>query len=321
MNYSNEEIREEDIRDENELVNIIAGMSYPVEGFPKLLYELSYNLEGFEVKFRNNQDREVKPDIVIGSDNKGILILFEAKSGKNVEDEQIENYSNIKKDDLIDNALFGESLLRNGHDIAYVCYENTFVTDQETGITKKLKGFDNIIKGIKGKYNFPVLVFDKDRSILSLNFENFKDKHLTDELSKEIKIPNTIPNIINFDHHSPKSEIAEEIIRNISSYRLQEKSEFTIEEILHDILSPYPDIVHLIPSDVQVAVKRKVIKLLPFISKKTSYIEWVKPRWIINDKFNLHPSQLKSLENLIVELKKLENSKENNQGQLSLKFQ
>lgn len=289
---------DENIRHENELINILIGLCFPRPAFPNDLYNLGYRIKGFEKIFNNINGNEIKPDMIIACEKKGCLIFFESKSGKNVEKEQIKNYSEITKEDLIRNAGFNKKLLTLGHDISYICYEKTFVNKKE------IKGFNNLLKGIKGKYNFPILVFDKEKSTLSLKYFTFKDDELTSILSKEIKIPmERLPTFIKFDQHSSEEDIEIEVLRSIISYIQVDKMKFTIGEMLSEIISPFPGFKDLIGPQTKKSIKNKLKKVLKQISKdRPDYFTWngEGQAWIIDDKLNgLHYNQLEVLLGLV----------------------
>ncbi|MBM7558128.1 hypothetical protein JOC47_002998 [Halanaerobacter jeridensis] len=277
-------------RHENELINIIAGLCLPRAGFPKTLYNLGYRIRGFDEIFNNHRGDELKPDLIIGCDNKGCTIIFEAKAGKNADRDQLENYNNITKEDLIKNAGFSKKLISSGHDISYVCYEKTFVNKEQ------IDAFNNLIKSIEGNYEFPVIVFDKQNAILDLKHYSFKDEEINKELDKKINIPiNRVPEIINFDQHSDKKEIKIEVIRTIISYILSNKYKFGVEEMLNEILSPFPGITSMIGSQTKKAVKNKLLTVLDNLEEeKPEYFKWDGDNWIIKSKLHgLHSTQLK----------------------------
>lgn len=291
MNYFNNKCTE------NELVNIIIGLSFPRANFPQTLFKLGYKLKGVEQAFVNSKGNTVKPDIIVADDNRGFLIIFEAKSGKNAEEDQLKNYNNISSKDLIQNAGFSNKTIKNGYDITFLTYKYTYVNNQ------KIKAYENLIKSIKGKYKYPVLMFNKKEKYLSLELNRFKDNKLN-EVAQTIEIPvDKIPKFINFDQHSDEKEIKIEVVRNIISYILKGKLMFSIEEVLNDIISPYPGIKEIIGAETKKAVRRKLMKVLKQLrQEKPSYFEWNRSEqiWEIDDRLsNPNYNQLEALHSLV----------------------
>ena len=118
-------------RDENELINIIIGLTFPRAKFPHPFFDLGYEVKAVEQTFINSSGNTVKPDLIIANEEKKFLIIFEAKSGKNAEKEQLKNYEEISDNDLVFNAGFNRNLLQNGYETSYVCYKNTYIKDQK----------------------------------------------------------------------------------------------------------------------------------------------------------------------------------------------
>ncbi|RCW86902.1 hypothetical protein DER71_10610 [Halanaerobium sp. DL-01] len=291
MSYS------DDYRDEKELVNIIIGLTFPRAGFPHPFYDLDYEVKALEQSFVNKKGNTVKPDLIIAS-QRGFLIIFEAKSGKNAEEEQLKNYADIENRDLINNVGFQNIYLEKGFDISYLCYQDTYVEDERIG------AYDNLIKSIKGNYNFAVLKYDKDNSFLSLELNEFNDEKINLLTKSIIKIPkNRIPHFINFDQHSTVKELIPAAVQNIISYILEDKLEFTLEELTNDLLSPYPGIENLIGSETKRAVKNKLKRVMRKLKdKKPEYFSWKNEQkyWKIDDNLTEpNYNQLNALRNLI----------------------
>jgi ribosomal protein S18 len=258
---------------------------------------LEYEVKSLEESFVNIDGNTVKPDLIIAS-KRGYLIIFEAKSGKNAEKHQLENYSNIKNTDLINNAGFKRIYFKKGFDISYICYKNTYIENEKTS------AFENLIKSIDGYYRFAVLKYDKEEGFLSLELNKFKDNKINNLSKNIIKIPkNRIPRFISFDQHSAVKELIPVAVQNIISYILEEKLEFTLEELTNDSLSPYPGIEDLIGSETKKAVKNKLKEVMRKLrEKKPEYFSWKNKQkyWEINDSLSdPNYNQLNALRNLI----------------------
>lgn len=288
-------ISSDNYRNENELINIIIGLTYPRASFPHPLYDFGYEVKAIEKSFVNSSGGTVKPDLIIANEKSGYLITFEAKSGKNAEENQLENYAAVTDNDLKVNAGFSDKSINNGYDISYICYNKTFVKGTRTS------GFNNLIKSIKKKYYFPVLVFNRNNSQLSLEYHKFKDKQLNELFENIVVIPlNRMPEFIKFDQHSDTEEIKMEVIRSIINYIYDGKFSFTIQEMLNEIISPFPGFSDLIGAKTKKSIMGKLKRVLKGLgNEKPDYLEWVHGEWKINKKLSeLHYSQLQALFNL-----------------------
>jgi hypothetical protein len=226
------------------------------------------------------------------------IIIFEAKSGKNADKVQLENYNDIKKLDLIHNAGFQQKLLKNGLVISYVCYKYTYIDNE------KFEAFKHLIKSFEDSYQFPVLMYDRDNSYISLELNDFKDKKINLLTENIIQIPkDKIPQVLNFDQHSSVEELIPVVVQNIISYILEEKLKFTLEELTNDLLSPFPGLESLIGSETKKAVKNKVKSAMSKLkNKKPEYFTWKNDQniWIIDDNLDEpNYNQLNALRNLI----------------------
>ncbi len=285
-------------RDENELLNIIIGLTLPRTGFPSPFYDLGYKVMAIEQSFVNGKGKTVKPDIIIANQDKSILVLFEAKSGKNAELEQLDNYYNIKSKDLINNAGFNRELFDKGFNVSYFCYKLTFIDEE------KVLACENLIKSIEDKYDYPVIMFNKEDGFISLILNEYIDDELNTLFNGILEIPtDKIPRLLKFDQHTTKQEIKNEIIRNILSYILKDKLEFTIEELTSDVISPYSGFEKLIGSQTKKAIKNKVKYAMRDISKeKSDYFNWNSTQkcWKIDESLkDPNYNQLNALKNII----------------------
>jgi len=281
-------------KEEQELIDIIIGMCLPRPKFPTILFDNGYQIKKMEKAFNISNGNEVKPDIIVAAEEKGSLIIFEAKSGKNADEEQADNYSNINEDDLIKNAGFNKDLIGNGFDVSYLCYKKVTVKKEEK------QGFKNLIKSFKSNHNFPVLVFNKEEKELKLKLYKFEDQQLNDIFNKPITIPlDRLPTFIKFNERTKIDEIKPEIIRTIISYTYRDKLKFTIKEILEEIISPFPGFINFFGTRFKKAMMKKIKMALKQLGDKHSkYIEWDtdNKEWCINESLSdLHPMQLKML--------------------------
>lgn len=152
---------------------------------------------------------------------------------------------------------------------------------------------------------------------MSVELNKFKDNKINSLTENIIKIPkNRISKFINFDQHSTVKELVPVAVQNIISYILEDKLEFTLEELTNDLLSPYPGIEDLIGSETKGAVKNKLKTVMSRLNdKKPEYFSWKNEQkyWEITDNLSEpNYNQLNALRNLIGEKTK------NAEGQMSI---
>lgn len=126
-----------------EMMNLIIGMCKGVAGLPRHFFELGYSNRAIEFKFANSDGKTVVPELIIASQTLRHAVLFEWKSGKNTEAEQLRRYSGVTREDLHERVYLLPSESES-HDIAIV------------GIDSYR---ESIIKTIeRDGYSFPVLL-------------------------------------------------------------------------------------------------------------------------------------------------------------------
>src|SRR5690606_6406297 len=111
---------------EQDLVNIIASMTFRIPNYPSVFFEAGYRVEFIEKEFDTNQGgkvKEVKFDIVLNNTDKNHSLSFECKSGS-AEPEQLLKYSHLAAEEMV---LVGgvASHIPSSHtnDITIVCNE------------------------------------------------------------------------------------------------------------------------------------------------------------------------------------------------------
>jgi len=136
------------------VLNLLIGMCKGVAGLPRGLYELGFRDEAVEMRFTNSERRTVAPELIISSEQIHHTVLFEWKEGANTDADQLERYSRVTTNDLVEKALLtrGKCAI---HDFAII------------GLDEHR---ERLPIGIRdGGYNFPVLVIVPDGIEIVLN--------------------------------------------------------------------------------------------------------------------------------------------------------
>lgn len=163
------------------------------------------------------------PDLVIVSSPQNNCILFESKSGNNIENSQAERYKKIKPRDVV-SKLFVDVVggQEPSVDVSYLCF-----SESTQAITTQLNALSA---------TFPVL--EMAPNVLRVAANQFSVSKINGDLSKGIAIErNKIPmGYFPFDENSSDSEVAPLIMQTLVSFARQNKPHFKSDEITQDIV-------------------------------------------------------------------------------------
>lgn len=163
------------------------------------------------------------PDLVIYSNIQNNCILFESKSGNNIEDKQARRYLKVVPDDVVSklyvDAARGQ---KPSVDVTYLCF-----SESTPMIVSQLKAIPA---------SFPVLEMAPDSIRLAAN--SFSVSTLNNDLSSGITIDrNKIPmGYFPFDEDSSDSEVAPRVAQTLVAFARQNKHHFKSDEITQDII-------------------------------------------------------------------------------------
>jgi len=166
---------------------------------------------------------KVVPDLVITSNMQNHCILFESKSGNNIEDSQARRYMQVQPKDVV-TKLFVDTT--GGKypliDVSYLCFSESTQT-----ILTQLQALSAV---------FPIL--EASPVLLRLAANKFGIQKLNDDLSSGIPIDaNKIPmGYYPFDESSSDSEVAPMVMQTVVSFSRQNKPHFSSEEITQDVV-------------------------------------------------------------------------------------
>ena len=205
------------------LINAIIAMCRSDSKWPHYFYDMAYGVKWIEYPFTCSTGETLVPDLVIVSNAQNNCILFESKSGSNIENAQAERYKKVRPDDVV-SKLFVDVVggQKPSIDVTYLCF-----SESTPAIVLQLDALSAA---------FPVLEMAPD--ILRLAANSFSVSKITNDLSKGIAIDrNKIPmGYFPFDEDSSDSEVAPLVVQTLVSFASQNKPHFKSEEITQDII-------------------------------------------------------------------------------------
>jgi hypothetical protein len=90
------------------LLNAVIAMCRSDSKWPHYFFDLGYGVKWIEQPFSCTTGDKVVPDLVITSNMQNHCILFESKSGNNIEDSQARRYMQVQPKDVV-TKLFVET--------------------------------------------------------------------------------------------------------------------------------------------------------------------------------------------------------------------
>jgi hypothetical protein len=205
------------------LLNAIIAMCRSDSRWPHYFYDLGYGVKWLEYPFTCNTGENLVPDLVIVSNAQNNCILFESKSGSNIDNDQAERYKKVKPVDVV-SKLFVDVVggQEPSVDVSYLCFSEATCT-----IVAQLNALS---------VAFPVV--EVAPNVLRLVANQFTTPKLNNDLMRGIAIDRSkIPmGYLPFDEDSSDSEIAPLIVQTLVSFASQNKPHFTSEEVTRDIV-------------------------------------------------------------------------------------
>ena len=201
------------------LLNTWIGLCRGVVGLPREIHSLGYREQWIELRFQNSEDRTVRPEVILSSSLQYHTLLLEWKEGPNTDDDQLERYSFVTTQDLIQRVFIPPDDATN-HDVCII------------GLAEHE---DRLRIGIRnGGYSFPLLLIEKDGFSLSMN--QFTASEVTKVFTPKLVIDfNKAPTqIVPFDHNSEPWEIAERIMPKVIEYMFKRIPIFLLEQLAND---------------------------------------------------------------------------------------
>ncbi|MGG4043116.1 peroxiredoxin family protein [Bacillus smithii] len=260
---------------ELDLLNIIIAMSFDhnSSGVENIFYQEGYRI----VSIDRSVDIDVgtiKYDIYLSNWEKNMSLGFELKGLKasNLELEQFNKYQNIPIQQYITvGGAFYQDI--NTHRLQTVIGINKS-REEEVKNFIQLHGF-----------TFPLLTIDRDSSIIQIVYNELIDKKMHTKLQHVFYDTFGIPTYIFYDKESKDYQIAPRIINKIFQFAKNDKSVFSVNEIIEETYCAIPGLYQIIGPDVKKSVIVKIKKILRDMSKNefSSYLKWdhVNKKWSI----------------------------------------
>lgn len=227
---------------EQDLVNILASMTFALPGYPRHFYETGYRIESIERDFAVTQDgviREVKFDIVLNNPDKNHSLTCECKSGR-TEPDQLERYSKIKSDELVRiGAVSSNNPSLHTHDITLV-----FNDENREKIKDETQG-----------YNFNHLSVSQNPTRIDLVKGNFQDDDLDAYFIDTIEYPDLVNEVFKVGGQTPLFKYINLVVYELVSLSVRGKDEFEISDLAPGIVSSVPN---LYPSKVGTQMRKDV---------------------------------------------------------------
>lgn len=205
------------------LLNAVIAMCRSDSKWPHYFFDLGYGVKWIEQPFTCTTGEKLVPDLVIVSNAENHCILFEGKSGNNIENEQAQRYMQVKPKDVVSKLFI--DVVRGQQpmtDVSYLCF-----SESTPAIVAQLKAL---------AATFPVL--EIGASLFRLAENEFSVPRINKDLSTGIAIDmNKIPmGYLPFDENSSDSEVAPLIMQTVVSFARQNKPHFGSEEITQDVV-------------------------------------------------------------------------------------
>jgi hypothetical protein len=225
------------------LLNLFIGLCKGARGLPTILRQHGYEALWVEYKFSNSLNQDVVPDLILASEPRAHSLLFEWKSGANLDQDQLDRYSRITAEDLRTRAfLRGRSA--DHFDITVVA---------------KGEYIDRILIGIRGgPYTFPVLIVMSDRILLKENL--FTSQELNQVFGAGLEIDwDTVPmSYIPFDRESPLWMLGEKVIPKILEYMVRREPRISLDDIAREVVPTWK----ILGQNCQKEMKAKIAEVI-----------------------------------------------------------
>jgi hypothetical protein len=249
---------------EQDLVNIIASMTFRIPNYPSAFFEAGYRVEFMEKEFDSIEiGREVKFDIVLNNLSKNHSIGFECKSGS-AEPEQLLKYSRLSSEELVLVGGVASNLpSSHTHDIAIVFNEcNLIKIQNDTSI-----------------YDFTHISISNSPTEIRMLDEPFQDDDLVTLFSSAIEYPDFIHEVFRVGGQTPLNKYVKLIANELIALSVNGQETFSLDELACGLCSTIPN---LYPARVGSQLKKEIEKKTANVLiegckyELKDYIEWNK---------------------------------------------
>lgn len=203
------------------MLNLIIAMCRGSTGVPDLLQRLGYTDHYIELKFANSENRSVKPEIIIFSEQQVHTIMWEWKSGGNLCEDQLKRYAAVTGDDLRQRASVPVGACDRS-DVALVIPEC------------KTRDCRRVLQ----EWNLPFPLIAKDQEELSLVANEFAVERLSRELQGGLRVDSETPPLgfVPLELDSPEWVWSELVGQQLLDYMHKREPRITVLQMAQDII-------------------------------------------------------------------------------------
>lgn len=264
------------ISEHTKLMNCIIGLTKNDDKYPSILREHKYILDLIEPFFKNKDNENINPDLLLTSRKHNHCIFVECKGGNSFQEhdkKQKEKYDKVEKQDFIHIVDNPESQ-KITFNFAFVLSEN---------LSKYIDTAKFLDK------NHPVILHLNSHFVLSKTHGTFCKKEINDLFNSGIYLDKKFPtNYYPFGCDDKEEHIIRSVLQTIIHFALKNRAEFTIEEILsesHELWKRFDE-----PHKAKMRDKLKNIMNSENFSKIKEYVK------VSKDKCKVNTRSLQSLQ-------------------------
>lgn len=203
------------------LLNAVIAMCRRDARWPHYFFDLGYGIKWIEYPFTCGTGETLVPDLVIVSSALNNCILFESKSGNNIDDDQAKRYGSVQPNDIV-SKLYVDIVKgqKPTVDVSYLCF-----SESTQAINSQL---------ITIAASFPLVELAPSNLRLAANA--FSVQKLNIDLAGGIPLDrDKIPmGYFPFDEDSSDSEVAPHVMQTLIAFARQNKPHFKSDEITQD---------------------------------------------------------------------------------------
>ena len=195
---------------------------------PSIIYDLGYKQIIMDKIIRVDGDKTVMPDLIMSSREENHCVIWESKSGRNIDNDQAKRLACIK------DKVFNEQLMLSVRIEKDFAFDIAYASDGQQCQNIKVD-LDRVAREVATVGTFPLVGFHTE-SGLKTHSGRFKKTNINNILNNGINFDlREVPTeYLRFDKDSPLSEIAPYVMINIVSYATRQESRFSSEQIAKD---------------------------------------------------------------------------------------
>ncbi len=207
------------------MLNLVVGMCRGDPSLPSIFRELGYQDRWVELEFANSFGRRVRPEIIICSESQAHTVMWEWKSGGNVDQEQMQRYDAVTLEDLRERAMVPAAAVQRS-DVAVVV--------PETKMADAARVLD------QWGFRFPVIA--KRAEGLSLEWHSFAVAELSSAFRPVLVVnfPHQPLHYVPFDLDSPDWVLGDRAAQQLLVYMSTREPRLLLDRLAEDIVPAWP---------------------------------------------------------------------------------